>query len=265
MDPTVQDSNFSQSIPDQPTPQAIPPAPKLSVLPFIFSIFLVISLAGVGVLAYQNWTLQQQVASLQSQPTPTSTLTPSTTVDPNGNQLPSTFTFKLPTGYQAMQSLESKASYGFDNYEYLVISKEFSITTEGLRSSTECGNLISGQFCLDKGKGWGQENDIADITLDGIPAKSFYMSGGVDNAYHVVQTTQKPLLELRMYVAGGGLDQTFSQILSTFKFLDQNTNPEGKFCGGIAANLPQNQCPEGYTCKMENNYLDAGGVCTKEL
>lgn len=56
---------------------------------------------------------------------------------------------------------------------------------------------------------------------------------------------------------------TFDQILSTFKFLDQNSDAEEKFCGGIAANLPQNQCPEGYTCKLENEFPDAGGVCTK--
>lgn len=60
-------------------------------------------------------------------------------------------------------------------------------------------------------------------------------------------------------------EQLFDQILSTFKFLNKNSDPEGKFCGGIAANIPQNQCPDGYTCKMENNYPDAGGVCTKKF
>ncbi|MFH1864216.1 MAG: hypothetical protein ABIJ85_04950 [bacterium] len=38
---------------------------------------------------------------------------------------------------------------------------------------------------------------------------------------------------------------------------------EGKFCGGIAANLPENQCPEGFSCKLDGKYPDAGGVCTK--
>ena len=46
----------------------------------------------------------------------------------------------------------------------------------------------------------------------------------------------------------------------------QPSNPsvpgaDGKFCGGIAANLPQNQCPTGYTCKLDGGYPDAGGVC----
>lgn len=34
-----------------------------------------------------------------------------------------------------------------------------------------------------------------------------------------------------------------------------------KFCGGIAANLPEFQCPSGYVCKLEGNYPDAGGRC----
>lgn len=38
---------------------------------------------------------------------------------------------------------------------------------------------------------------------------------------------------------------------------------EGKFCGGIAGNLPQNQCSDGYTCKLDGNYPDAGGICIK--
>lgn len=39
---------------------------------------------------------------------------------------------------------------------------------------------------------------------------------------------------------------------------------EGKFCGGIAANLPKNQCPTGYKCTLEGNYPDASGKCVKE-
>lgn len=55
----------------------------------------------------------------------------------------------------------------------------------------------------------------------------------------------------------------FDQILSTFKFLEQ-TEVEGRFCGGIGANLPENQCPEGYKCKLDGDYPDAGGKCIKK-
>lgn len=42
------------------------------------------------------------------------------------------------------------------------------------------------------------------------------------------------------------------------------TGIEGKFCGGIAANLPENQCPSGYFCRLDGNYPDAGGKCVKK-
>ena len=54
----------------------------------------------------------------------------------------------------------------------------------------------------------------------------------------------------------------YDQILSTFKFIDRS-DAEGKFCGGIAANLPENQCPEGFSCKLDGKYPNAGGVCVK--
>lgn len=43
----------------------------------------------------------------------------------------------------------------------------------------------------------------------------------------------------------------------------EKLSAEGKFCGGIVANLPQNQCPSGYKCQLDGNYPDAGGVCAK--
>jgi len=54
------------------------------------------------------------------------------------------------------------------------------------------------------------------------------------------------------------------QILSTFKFTNEDNTVEGRFCGGIAANLPENQCPEGYDCKLDGNYPDASGKCLKK-
>jgi len=45
---------------------------------------------------------------------------------------------------------------------------------------------------------------------------------------------------------------------------DMNDNGvEGKMCGGFAANLLEMQCPSGYTCKSEDDYPDAAGICVK--
>ncbi len=36
--------------------------------------------------------------------------------------------------------------------------------------------------------------------------------------------------------------------------------PQGHFCGGIAGV----ECPDGFQCKLDGNYPDAGGVCISE-
>lgn len=42
--------------------------------------------------------------------------------------------------------------------------------------------------------------------------------------------------------------------------LTQTPKTENKFCGGIAAI----KCPDGYSCKLDGNYPDAGGTCVKK-
>lgn len=37
------------------------------------------------------------------------------------------------------------------------------------------------------------------------------------------------------------------------------TTGEPKFCGGIAGIT----CPGGFTCKLDGNYPDAGGICIR--
>lgn len=44
------------------------------------------------------------------------------------------------------------------------------------------------------------------------------------------------------------------------RFTQEIPEDEPKFCGGIA-NI---SCPEGFICKLDGNYPDAGGVCLKE-
>ncbi len=52
-------------------------------------------------------------------------------------------------------------------------------------------------------------------------------------------------------------DHAVELMLSTIRFfVPQN---EGKFCGGIAGI----KCSDGYECKLQGSYPDAGGTCTK--
>jgi len=56
-----------------------------------------------------------------------------------------------------------------------------------------------------------------------------------------------------------------NQILSTFKFLDQNQkDAEGKSCGGIMGEKGPMACPSGYYCRYTDSHPDASGKCVKE-
>ena len=124
------------------------------------------------------------------------------------------YSFTMPNGYKVMSTNDVVKTYGFDDFEYLTITK--GVTVDLNQLSQKCEVKMSG-FCLDEGSNWGQNEKVKNMTLDGVPARSFYISGGVDNAFHVVQTTTDPKIELKMYVAGGGLDSTFQNILTSFK------------------------------------------------
>src|SRR3989344_977026 len=50
------------------------------------------------------------------------------------------------------------------------------------------------------------------------------------------------------------VSQGNKQVQESLQFR-KTANPEAKFCGGIA-NIP---CPDGYTCKSDGSYPDAGG------
>lgn len=109
-----------------------------------------------------------------------------------------------------------------------------------------------------------------DITINGITSQSYVLSSqnttDEENVYWekrvYIPTAGKTYV---MYMRSKELEPAFDAMLKTFKPKEQaqSSSPEGKFCGGIAANLPENQCPEGYTCKLEGKFPDAGGTCVK--
>ena len=94
-------------------------------------------------------------------------------------------------------------------------------------------------------------NGIQSYSVDFSPTLKYYYLSSPDG---------KAVIIISRVYANQSFLTIFNQIISTFKFLDQS-NAEGKFCGGITANLPENQCPGGFYCKLDGNYPDAGGVC----
>ncbi len=121
---------------------------------------------------------------------------------------------------------------------------------------------------------------VKDTTLNGLPAKEFKVFGFDHSKSRIFAIYNNSIYQIDFDVSNPN-DTEFEKhtsmyktMLDSFKFLTDATNqsisptittlsPEGKFCGGIAANLPQNQCPQGYTCRLDGDYPDAGGVCVK--
>lgn len=284
MDPITEDSIPSQSNP-------IEQKQKSSVLLITLTVFFFISLVGVGTLAYQNILLQRHIAALKSQPTPPPTLAPTT--DPTAtwktySNVNDGYLFKYPNDWIIQTLTDAKDKfYSFDalgkemtlsktilgkNGYQMIIFRNFSgpISEEPQICVYPDSQIDSGKYAplrftsdmvteiRDGGYRRSILNEYPDqIRFEVCKPRENPSAGGIifEPAYITYLTPKKYDFK--------SLNE-MDQILSTFKFSDQNSNAEGKFCGGIAANLPQNQCPGGYTCKMENNYPDAGGVCTKK-
>lgn len=54
-------------------------------------------------------------------------------------------------------------------------------------------------------------------------------------------------------------DWSQTKELATCLKENDESGSNSQFCGGIAGK----SCPEGYTCKLDGNYPDAGGTCIK--
>lgn len=219
---------------DEQPPVPVPQKP-FPLLPVILSVLVLLSLSSTAYLAYQNMQLTNQLTQLTKamaypSPSPIPTRVPtqssSPAIPPNWKTYTNTtmgFTLKYPNDYIVLTE-KPVVSFGFgvgsvSPSPYLNIA---NVNTVSLSQLQHCEATSPGPFCLADGKGNGQVSDIVDTSLDGQPAKSFYMSSGVDSLYHIIQTTNRQF-ELKMYVAGGGLDKSFSQILSTFTFMEAST------------------------------------------
>lgn len=133
------------------------------------------------------------------------------------------YSFQYPTGYKLISEDNQTAVFGFSigseqPSPYLTITSKNLTDINSFKLCSQKPQNDTSAHCIALGSSWGQKNDVEIIVLGGRKAKSFYLGGGVDFAYHIVQTVDNPRLELKMYVAGGGLDKDFNQILSTFKF-----------------------------------------------
>lgn len=253
--------------PVQPQPVPILP-PKKSKLPLIVILLVAIVLIGVGGIYAVKRLGQPKVCTLEAKlcsdgssvgrtgpncefaPCPTqvssATPTPDETVNwktYSNNDL----SFKYPQNWNLVNARIEGSDPKVTIY---IVDKSSTLMNECMQLlSTEDQNgvylkrfsrVVTGEMC--------STNDATPREIWIVPKKDSY-TPGVSYLYSATEETQALAI--------------FDQILSTLKFINIDNTVEGRFCGGIAANLSENQCPEGYECKLDGNYPDASGKCLK--
>lgn len=134
---------------------------------------------------------------------------------------------------------------------------EFALKLKEISDNSPMRDIAGIWFALDKGQKVKMVNGI-----DAYFEKESYC---VTTCQRYVWQYKNRIFVLTNFPIGNNKNDQkviFDHVFSTFKFSDENV--EGKFCGGIAANLPENQCPSGYRCQLDGKYPDAGGKCIKQ-
>lgn len=102
-----------------------------------------------------------------------------------------------------------------------------------------------------------EDKNIDDESWFQLEKLNNYENNGVLPTYFIEKDGVYWSIESGFGAYGAACDvRAIDQILSTFRFLDKET-----FCGGIAGI----RCGEGFTCKLEGNFPDAGGFCVSAL
>ncbi len=210
---------------------AVPPTPTVSpqksILSLLLTILLLLALAATGVLAYQNWQLQQQIAALQAQPAPTPTLTPTPTVDPTANWKVITrknWSFRVPNIWSYLEcndellfvgpsiSKDQTSECGFDLSPGII--EVVRATGDSDRSIPTNTDLAFDPYVseksepiLDGRKAIKQQETIKDGQGAGTRIYVYVNQPDYMDIIILHDTTQK---------------EVFDQILSTFKFIDNN-------------------------------------------
>jgi len=181
---------------------------------------------------YQSFMSYIQYSS-RSQNSRVDTPTPTATADPTANwktYVRKDFSLKYPMDIDVLTENNSIVKFGNPIFKTVILSVYFT-------------NLTS----IPK--------DAESVIVDGKQAKKFLKVG----EYLAVQTTEKPLMEIR-YASGLGnskeTDQSlFDQILSTFKFLDRPSPTTSTQINGADLKNIKYKLSQGWEAKLNNDSL----------
>ncbi|MDP2598959.1 MAG: hypothetical protein Q8P49_03960, partial [Candidatus Liptonbacteria bacterium] len=135
-------------------------------------------------------------------------------------------------------------------YSYLGVGQSPQDTCPISTHEIECRDLVN-----KSGIKYAREIKTGQLKLDKQQQLGAYFSASKDFDIQILTTLTDA--DGKSLKSREQIINFFDQILSTFKFI----SPEGKFCGGIAPGAFP--CPDGYVCKLDGAYPDAGGHCVK--
>jgi hypothetical protein len=200
------------------------------------------------------------------EPTPTND---TTTTEGQYTSRSNAFAITYPPGWKALEpetsTTENTFVYVSDNSNELVLSYEPLRPYIGMENQTTqeiLENVRDYKLSLGAGLGKyspniidetstvidGKEGTKYTIKIDPLAENSSLKYDTVEWYFFAIDNRM-----LIIQLSGPNLE-TMNQILSTISFLDEEI-PD--MCGGIAGI----DCPEGYRCKLDGTYPDAGGTC----
>lgn len=216
--PPVPNPTSEQTPPVPETPKTKPklkfPILMLGVVVFLMLVGLVS--ASIFLKSKQN-PKQESKTIVKVSPVPVSTANWKTYTN-------NSFSFKYPNDWDVASDSGKTITIGqeaVNGHEiFLTISRDEAILQlSEAYPFGKCSQVKTGR-CLDDTQNV-KNGAFYDTYIGGERALGFYLAGAPDYSYHVVRIIDPPI-ELKMYTAGGDLDQKFSQILSSFKFVDEH-------------------------------------------
>ncbi|MFZ2202780.1 MAG: hypothetical protein WAV56_05320 [Microgenomates group bacterium] len=228
-----------------PQPATPPSSPRKSVLPLLLTTLFLLTLAATGLLAYQNWLLKKQIAALQI-PIPTPTVAPIPTTDPTVNWKTYTNTdYGFQFRYPPEARLETLGSSPNEQYKIIYMGKKqiasgrtqtdlsdgyifyVSVRDDVSRSTVE---TISQQTYAGAKENCYEQSTISNITstlINDKPAKTYNVLNCLGDYTEIFVSNGKKIFEITQIYVGEPVDREnyksiTIQILSTFKFIDNN-------------------------------------------
>lgn len=189
---------------DSPTtPEAVPQTTPKHSNRLAWILLAIVSILGSGI---GGFFLGKQITRPLATPVPM-TVSPTPTPDPTSNWKSysgTNYSFKYPGSFEIVS----------ETPELLVLGAKYTLDAKEL---TPFLYISSNPATFVK-----TEYNSPNTSLDGVKVLEMSQLNNPGDEYKIIQTFGSPRIEIKMFVAGAGLSQTFDQILSTFKFEKSN-------------------------------------------